>query len=233
MKFINLRGPNGAGKTTLLRCLARSPECRLIEVHQPLHPPAGDFQPNKESWAEFENRRKKEGKPKGRPIVATVTPDGLAILGDYTPAATGTTAGCDRISRQDDIKAALVAAAAIPGVDVVLFEGIIVSTIFLPWLEWERASGGMVWAFLDTPLEVCLKRIQDRNGGEPIKEDLVANKHKTIRDVRRKVLDVYPGGGRVHDIRWETALKDLKDTIARVRPETRFPAKGGVHGYGV
>lgn len=213
MKFLNVRGPNGAGKTTLLRCLARSPECRLVPVHQPLHPEAGDFLPAKESWSEFEKRRAKAGKPQGRPIVVTVTPDGLAILGDYTPTATGTTAGCDRISRQDDIKAALVAASKLPGVDLVLFEGIIVSTIFGPWLEWEKANGGMVWAFLDTPLEVCLKRIQERNGGAPIKEDLVAAKHKTIRDVRRKVLGVYPGVGRVYDIHWESALKDIKGAI--------------------
>lgn len=217
MKFINLRGPNGAGKTTLLRCLARSPECRLVEVHQPLH-----------LATDKGVKPEKVGTPKGRPIVATVTPDGLAILGDYTPAATGTTAGCDRISRQDDIKAALVATAAIPGVEVTLFEGIIVSTIFLPWLEWEQANGGMVWAFLDTPLEVCLKRIQDRNGGEPIKEDLVANKHKTIRDVRRKVLAVYPGGGRVHDIRWMFALKDIKELIAEVRPFVGIGADPGI-----
>lgn len=203
IKFLNVRGPNGAGKTTLLRCLARSPECRLVPVHQPLH------------RAEDKGvKPEKVGKPKGKPIVATVTPEGIALLGDYTPAAVGTTAGCDRISRQDDVKAALVAAAALPGVKLVVFEGIIVGTIFLPWLEWEQANGGMVWAFLDTPLEVCLKRIQDRNGGAPIKEELVASKHKTIRDVRRKVLAVYPAGGRVADIRWETALKDFKQIIA-------------------
>lgn len=206
MKFINVRGPNGSGKTTLLRCLARNPECRLVEVHQPVH-----LETDKGVKPE------KIGKPKGRPIVATVTPEGLALLGDYTPAATGTTAGCDRIRRQDDIKAALVAASALPGVRLTLFEGVIVSTIFGPWLEWERANGGMVWAFLDTPLEVCLKRIQERNGGEPIKEELVASKHKTIRDVRRKVLAAYPAGFRwASDLHWDTALKDLKSLIRRV-----------------
>ena len=137
------------------------------------------------------------------------------MLGDYTRAASGsTTAGCDRISRQDDVKAALLGAAALPGVDLVVFEGIIVSTIFLPWLEWEKANGGMWWAFLDTPLEVCLARIQQRNGGVAVKEDQIAGKHKTIAEVRRKVLGAYPAGGRVITIRWQTALKDMKETVA-------------------
>lgn len=203
MKFLNLRGPNGAGKTTLFRHLAQSPECRVVPVYQPVHRSADKgVQPAK------------IGTPKGKPIVATLTPDGLAILGDYTPSATGTTAGCDRISRQDDIKAALVAASELPGVGLTLFEGIIVSTIFGPWLEWEQANGGMAWAFLDTPLDVCLRRIQARNGGEPIKEDLVAGKHKTIRGVRQKA---FAAGSCVYDIRWETALKVLQDSICIIR----------------
>lgn len=211
MKFLNVRGCNGSGKTTLLRCLARDPACLLVPVHQPINPPAGEFQPLKESWDDFEKRRKRAGKPKGKPIVATVTPDGLALLGDYTPAATGTTAGCDRISTQDDIKAALLGAAAIPTVKLVVFEGVIVSTIFLPWLEWERANGGMVWAFLDTPLDVCLQRIQQRNGGEPIKEDLVADKHTTIRRCRTKAMQA---GATVRDIQWDLALKRMREIIA-------------------
>lgn len=216
IKFLNVRGPNGAGKTTLLRCLARSPECRLVPVHQPLHSEPAAYRPEEEAWTDYVKARDRAGKPKGKPIMATVTPEGIALLGDYTPAASGTTAGCDRISRQDDIKAALLGAAAIPGVKLVIFEGVIVATIFGPWLEWERANGGMIWAFLDTPLDVCLKRIQDRNGGQPIKEDLVAAKHKTIQGVRTKALNAYPGGGRVVDIHWEVALKDFKETIAQL-----------------
>jgi predicted ABC-type ATPase len=203
IKFLNIRGSNGAGKTTLMRCLARSPECRLVPVHQPLH------------RAEDKGvKPEKVGKPKGKPIVATVTPEGIALLGDYTPAAVGTTAGCDRISRQDDVKAALVAAAAIPGVELVIFEGIIVGTIYGPWQEWSKANGGMIWAFLDTPLEVCLKRIQERNGGKPIKEDQVADKHRTIARVREKAL---ADGETVRDIHWETALKDLKAILEEAK----------------
>lgn len=210
MRFLNVRGPNGSGKTTLLRDLARSPEARTVPVFQPVW-----TVPKGESSHGIREMSHKIGKPKGKPIVATVLPNGVALLGDYTRAAAGaTTAGCDRISRQDDVKAALLATANLPGVELTIFEGIIVSTIFGPWLEWERVNGGMWWAFLDTPLEVCLERIQQRNGGTAIKSEQVADKHKTIREVRRKVLNAYPGGGRVIEIRWQTALRDMKETVA-------------------
>lgn len=215
--LINVRGCNGSGKTTLLRCLARSPECRLVDVYQPLY--------------RVEDIKKgalpeRLGKPKGRPIQVTITPDGLAMLGDYTVAASSsTTAGCDRISRQADIKAALLAARELEGVDVVLFEGVVVSTIFGPWWKFSNEVGttsnrdtfgwGFVWAFLDTPLNVCLARVQIRNGGKPIQEDLVSDKHRGIARVRDKAKEA--GDEWVSDIHWITALKDIKALIASVR----------------
>lgn len=185
MKYINVRGCNGSGKTTLLRCLARDPLCRVINVIVPDH----------------------------KPIPVTYAPDGIAIIGDYTPAAAGaTTAGLDRIKTQAAAKAVaeLVGRGRDPDVKAVLFEGVVVSTIYGPWAEWSKANGGMIWAFLDTPLEVCLKRIQERNGGKPIKEDQVADKHRTIARVREKAL---ADGETVRDIHWETALKDIKAVI--------------------
>lgn len=78
MKYINVRGCNGSGKTTLLRSLARDPLCRVINVIVPDH----------------------------KPIPVTYAPGGIAIIGDYTPAAAGaTTAGLDRIKTQAAAKA--------------------------------------------------------------------------------------------------------------------------------
>ena len=189
MKFINVRGCNGSGKTTLLRSLARDPRCVVVEASVPDH----------------------------KPIPITYTPEGLAIIGDYTPAAAGaTTAGLDRIKTQAAAKAVAEFAGANTEVKAVLFEGVVVSTIYGPWQEWSKANGGMVWAFLDTPLEVCLKRIQERNGGKPIKEDQVADKHRTIARVRDKALEA---GEAVRDIHWETALKDIKAVIASLGGE--------------
>lgn len=183
MKFINIRGCNGSGKTTLLRSLARDPGCFVVEASVPDH----------------------------NPIPITYTPNGWAIIGDYTPASDGcVTAGLDRIKTQAAAKAVIEFAGSNSALDAVLFEGIVVSTIYGPWHEWSRANGGMIWAFLDTPLDVCLKRIQERNGGKPIKEDQVAAKFKTIARVREKAL---ADGEKVRDIHWETALRDLKSIL--------------------
>ena len=183
MKYINVRGCNGSGKTTLLRSLARDPLCPVTNVIVPDH----------------------------KPIPVTYAPGGIAIIGDYTPAAAGaTTAGLDRIKTQAAAKAVAELVGRDSDVKAVLFEGVVVSTIYGPWQEWSKANGGMIWAFLDTPLEVCLKRIQERNGGKPIKEDQVADKHRTIARVREKAL---ADGEQVRDLHWQTAWKDLKAVI--------------------
>lgn len=199
MKFINVRGCNGSGKTTLLRMLARDPLCRVENVRV---------------THEYKDGKSGE-KVRGyhAPIPVTYAPGGLALLGDYTPGATGTTAGCDRIKTQEAAKSALELIAQDPEVRVIMFEGVVVSTIFGPWRDWAGANGGMLWAFLDTPLEVCLERIQKRNGGKPIKEELVAGKHRTIARVQKKA---EKAGLPVEVIRWESALLDGKAAVRKV-----------------
>jgi len=206
---VNVRGCNGSGKTTLLRKLATDSRCkvRTVLVSQEYKPKEGKKQPAG-VFEEMETGRLMIMHPA---IPVTITPDGLAILGDYTPAAaTSTTAGCDRIKTQEAAKKALEAVAALYDVTHVLFEGVVVSTIYGPWKEWSQQHGGMVWAFLDTPLDICLNRIQRRNGGKPIKEDQVAAKHQTIARVRQKAqLD----GERVVDISWSCPVHDLREKV--------------------
>ena len=175
MKLINVRGCNGSGKTTLLRLLAAESGCRVANVEVPGH----------------------------RPIPVTYVAGGVALLGDYSPDAKGTTAGCDRIKTQDAIKNALCVLLADPEVKAIIFEGVVVATIFGPWKEFADAQGGMVWAFLDTPLDVCLRRIQERNGGKPIQEDQVASKHRTIARVSAKVGEMNNPLHPVADIHWD------------------------------
>lgn len=184
MKYINVRGCNGSGKTTLLRSLATDPLCRVSNV------PVGDLH---------------------KPIPVTYCPGGIAIIGDYTPAAAGsTTAGLDRIKTQAAAKAVIESVGKDPEVEAVLFEGVVVSTIYGPWQEWSKANGGMIWAFLDTPLPTCLERIQARNGGKPIKEDQVADKHRTIARVRDKAL---ADKETVLDLPWQDARAALLAVI--------------------
>lgn len=161
-RIINIRGANGSGKTTVLRNLAQNYEldCEVILVGVADHKPIP---------VTFCNSSK------------------IAIVGDYSKESNNcTTSGCDRIKTQSAAKEVLDCLLRAPSVEVVLFEGIIVSTIYEPWKLWAEKHGGMTWAFLDTPLDVCLERIQKRNGGKEIKEDLVAGKVNTITRVREK-----------------------------------------------
>jgi hypothetical protein len=188
MKFINVRGANGSGKTTVLRRLALSEECEVKALELP---------------ASVDHK----------PIPVTYCPGGIAILGDYRPND-ATTAGCDRIKTQEAIKCALEILRKDPNLKVILFEGVVVSTIFGPWKDWSRANGGMIWAFLDTPLRICLDRIQMRNGGKPINEEMVKDKIDSISRARTKARQ---DGERVADLRWEFADADLGTLIRELQ----------------
>lgn len=197
MKFINVRGCNGSGKTTLLRKLAENPQCDVFKVEVPHHV------------------KNKHGPGKIRtfhpPIPVTYCPNGIVLLGDYTQAAAGVaTAGCDRIKTQEATKNALEVIADDPNVKFILFEGIVVSTIYGPWKEWAEDNGGMAWAFLDTPLDVCLDRVMARNGGKPVKEEQIAAKHATIARVREKA---FADHQTVLDLDHTKPLADLLDYV--------------------
>lgn len=195
MRFINVRGCNGSGKTTLLREFGKMPGCFVSPVSV-----------THEIKNKDESGKVRVNHP---PIPVTYCPNGVAILGDYTPAAAGaTTAGCDRIKTQEATKNALERIARNERVKFILFEGIVVSTIYGPWKEWAEANGGMAWAFLDTPLDLCLKRVQERNGGKPVKEDQIADKHATIGRVQHKA---FTDGQTVLNLDYNKPLADLLD----------------------
>lgn len=207
--FVNVRGCNGSGKTTLLRQLAKDPRCKIrtVMVSQEYKPKEGKKQPA----GVFECTETGKLMIMHPAIPVTITPEGYAILGDYTPAAAGaTTAGCDRIKTQEATKKALETIAELYDVSHIFFEGVVVSTIFQPWLEWSYEQGGMVWAFFDTPLDICLQRIQKRNGGKPIKEDQVAAKHETISRVKQKALDA---SETVIALDWISPMTSLRDWL--------------------
>jgi len=170
--YITVRGTNGAGKTSLLRKLVLTAACYRVETTL--------------------CQTKPDGSPRGKPFPVTILSNGVAIMGDYSPeAADKTTAGCDRISTQEDMRRILRHIGTMHGVRYVLFEGIIVSTLFSKWLnfslELKAAGSPFIWAFLDTPLSVCLERVQARNGGKEVKEDQIADKHRSISRVMDKV----------------------------------------------
>lgn len=123
--------------------------------------------------------------PSGKHTKLNISADErFVVVGPYDGKKTG---GCDRISTVADTQAA-VDEAGLRG-NIVLFEGIIVSTVYSTWLEYsKRQEYPFIWVYLTTPLSMCLNRICDRNGFKQIKEDLVADKYRCIARTMDKAI---------------------------------------------
>lgn len=125
----------------------------------------------------------------------------LIVVGPYRTEC----GGCDAIGTQDQVCESVASAAGLA--EHVLFEGVIVSTLFERYRKLSLRLGGMVWAYLDTPVELCLARIAARNGGKPIKEELVRDKVRSIESTRRKAL---AAGERVEIVDHTRAIEVVK-----------------------
>jgi hypothetical protein len=131
--------------------------------------------------------------PLGTPLTVN-REETLCALGDYTKE--GCT-GCDQISTQDEICAAVQwAYRTFPNV---VFEGIIVSTIFTRYLRVSQTlQGGTWWWYLQTPPAECYQRLLQRSKNPgAIKWEQVINKWVSIERTRLKALKA---GERVRKI---------------------------------
>lgn len=183
VKIINIRGANGAGKTSLVRAIMRDrpqQEVLIGDFHVPGH------------W---------------------LYEDGIVIVGPYVEGkATG---GMDNVNTTEMALDAVEKAArgafrraegAVGGVllgpvRAVVFEGILISTVYKTWLEFSRdvtsnrpgREVSFAWAFLPTSAAQCVERVKQRRAAkgrpeEGFKEDLVMDKHASISRVREKAL---------------------------------------------
>lgn len=153
--LVNIRGCNGAGKSTVPMSMLSDPGMYVEEL------------------------KYSDGKRIG---AFTVFPAyGWIALGTYF----NKTGGLDGIRNMECVKITLYAALGMyPDYDIIM-EGILCSTVFSSYSELfhiiENQTGRQVMILsLLPPLEVCLERIQSRNGGKPIKEDLVAGKRVSV-----------------------------------------------------
>lgn len=112
--------------------------------------------------------------------VATITvfpTYGWVALGKYSNKC----GGLDTIKDIATVKRALeYALIRYPKYDLIM-EGILCSTTYSSYADMfhkveEKYSVQPIILSLMPPVEVCLSRIQERNGGKPIKENLVADK---------------------------------------------------------
>jgi hypothetical protein len=80
----------------------------------------------------------------------------IMIVGKYETNC----GGCDQIKTQDDI-CKRVSKFAEKG-SIVVFEGLLISGLYSRYLDLSRklvnAGHRFIWAFLDTPLETCIRR---------------------------------------------------------------------------
>jgi cytidylate kinase len=158
MTIVNLRGCNGSGKSTIARALFQGEDYHEVDL-APYHTPNGAPRNVRGYW---------------------VPSRSLIVVGPYTTDC----GGCDAVKTQDLVCESIRMAAV--RARNVFFEGVIVSTIYHRYHALSQELGGMVWAYLDTPLEVCLARIQVRNGGKEIKEHRVAEKVSSIIRTRER-----------------------------------------------
>lgn len=155
--IVNIRGCNGAGKSTIpMSMMEVDPDFEVIKLGV-----------------------SKTGKPCG-PALTVFHKLKWVALGTYF----NKTGGMDTYGTNAETKQALNhALTEYPDYDV-LMEGVIASTIKSTYAEMFKSLQDyghqiLIMAFVP-PLEVCLKRIQQRNGGKPINEDLVASKWRSV-----------------------------------------------------
>jgi predicted ABC-type ATPase len=154
---VNIRGCNGSGKSTIpMSMMEVDPDFEVVYLGV-----------------------SKTGKPCS-PALTIFHKLGWIALGTYF----NKTGGMDTYKNNaDTLMALMYALKNYPEYDIVM-EGVIASTIKSTYAELfqeleEDGHQVLVMAFLP-PLEVCLERIQQRNGGKPIKEELVASKWRSV-----------------------------------------------------
>lgn len=146
---VNIRGSNGSGKSTLCKAFFATDERSFYLVD-------------------------------GKKIVATVFPSyGYLALGKYTKITNG---GCDTLKGFDYVVDLLMKLWMIPM--NIIFEGIIVTSShvkynkFLEELKKNGSPRKELIINLLPPLEVCFKRIYDRNGGKEFGISSVKGKYQ-------------------------------------------------------
>lgn len=157
--LVNIRGCNGAGKSTIPLSMMNDEKLQVVAVN-------GD---------------------KKSPFITVFPSYEWVALGTYF----NKTGGLDTYSNNEMTRKALhYAWTQYPGYDV-LMEGVIASTIKSTYSDlfhdYERAVKKrqinprkiIIMNFLP-PVEVCIGRVLDRNGGNPVKEDQIKGKWRTV-----------------------------------------------------
>ncbi len=188
--IVNIRGTNGSGKTHIVRELLRK------------YP--------------VENVLDERGKIVGHHLGKNVY-----VVGAYREETT--CGGCDTIQELDGVKSQdrvcqYVEIVARLGFSV-LFEGLIVSSVLERYYtlagnlrEGFSNKARWVWAFMDTPPDVCIAQVLKRNGGKPFKtENLLAK----VRVMERSIEKLKKRGEEVIMIDHRDGVRQVEELLAR------------------
>jgi hypothetical protein len=137
-----------------------------------------------------------------------VLQDGGIVVGPYTADC----GGCDRLENTEEVRKAILAALQLKP-RYVIFEGVIISTVYESWYQFSRKVGGMHWVYLDTPEKICLQRVAKRNDGTEFNQQLIRDKIRNIEATRRKAI---AAGEHVTTLRWKTAAEEFRQLMARI-----------------
>lgn len=165
-KIIKIHGCSGAGKTTVVRQLIERAEWKWYTPFTYIH-----------RGNPFRNKYLEMDLPEvDRPVF---------VLGSYE----NTCGGVDTIHNVDHV-AELIDQLIPEG--HVIFEGLLTSTYYGNLGKHsERYKGRYGYAFLDTPIEVCLERVRVRrlmaNNAKPMNEQPTRDKHRVIGRLQEKV----------------------------------------------
>ena len=153
--LINLRGCNGSGKSTIPMSMMDDPDMYIVE---------------------------KPYKGKMRKAFTVFPTYGWVVLGSYHNKCGGLDGFVDTAMI---IKATWYSLKKFPEYNIMM-EGVIPSTVFSTYaklfqeIQEKYPERKVIVVNLLPPVEVCLDRIQKRNGGKAIKEDLVSSKWSTV-----------------------------------------------------
>jgi hypothetical protein len=122
-------------------------------------------------------------KPDGYECLRSLSPDGaitvaaerhvLYVVGNYESEC----GGCDRIKTPEEIadriRTYIMGGPVRAGRFDLVFEGLLVSRTFDRYrLLTAELAQKYIWAFLDTPLDLCLERVKQRRAGKGVFEPL-------------------------------------------------------------
>lgn len=184
--FISIRGTSGSGKTYLVRqLLQRFPNAQV-----------------KLNW-------------QGKQMVIgyQLVDRPLFIVGNYSGSGIG---GVDRlkgppVNSKGHLDFSRLRSEWLPvwhrKYKNLLLEGLTASSGFLPWWEFSRKNGRLVWCYLDTPLKVCNERLSGRNKGAVLSAN--KNLERKWLELHRQVRRVQEMGLEPVTLRWKTAFEDL------------------------